>query len=89
MGDSAGCVAVMATARRLFPQYAFLEKKKATTAEAEMHPLYPTTHIPQVQLDDRVLFYEYDHRADELIGLNVDVPGEFITGFELVFVQEP
>ena len=47
-----------------------------------------TTHIPQVQLD-RVLFYECDHRADELIGLKVDVSGEFITEFELVFVQEP
>ena len=47
-----------------------------------------TTHIPQVQLD-RVLFYECDHRADELIGLKVDVAGEFITEFELVFVQEP
>ena len=47
-----------------------------------------TTHIPQVQLD-RVLFYECDHRADELIGLKLDVPGEFITEFELVFVQEP
>ena len=47
-----------------------------------------TINIPQVQLD-RVLFYECDHRADELIvGLNVDVPGEFITDFELVFVQE-
>ena len=46
-----------------------------------------TTHIPQVQLD-RVLFYEYDHRADELIGLKVDVSGEFNTDFELVFVQE-
>ena len=39
-----------------------------------------TTHIPQVQLD-RVLFYEYDHRADELIGLKVDVPGELIADF--------
>ena len=47
-----------------------------------------TTHIPQVQLD-RVLLYECDHRADEFIGLKVDVPGEFITDFELVFVQEP
>ena len=47
-----------------------------------------TTHIPQVQLD-RVLFYECDHRAGELIGLKLDVPGEFITEFELVFVQEP
>ena len=47
-----------------------------------------TTHIPQVQLD-RVSFYECDHRADELIGLKVDVSGEFITEFELVFVQEP
>ena len=47
-----------------------------------------TTHIPQVQLD-RVLFYECDHRADELIGLKVDVSGEFIAEFELVFVQEP
>ena len=46
-----------------------------------------TTHIPQVQLD-RVLFYECDRRADELIGLKADVPGEFITEFELVFVQE-
>ena len=46
-----------------------------------------TTHIPQVQLD-RVLFYECDHRADELIGLKVDVSGEFIAEFELVFVQE-
>ena len=47
-----------------------------------------TTHIPQVQLD-RVLFCECDHRADELIGPKVDVPGEFIAEFELVFVQEP
>ena len=47
-----------------------------------------TTHIPQVQLD-RVLFYECDRRADKLIGLKVDVSGEFITEFELVFVQEP
>ena len=46
-----------------------------------------TTHIPQVQLD-RVLFYKCDHRADELIGLKVDVSGEFTTDFELVFVQE-
>ena len=46
-----------------------------------------TTHIPQVQLD-RVLFYECDHRADELIGLKVDVLGELIADFELVFVQE-
>jgi len=46
-----------------------------------------TTHIPQVQLDC-VLFYECDHRADELIGLKVDVSGEFIADFELVFVQE-
>ena len=42
---------------------------------------------PQVQLN-RVLFYERDHRTDELIGLKVDVSGEFITEFELVFVQE-
>ena len=47
-----------------------------------------TTHIPQVQLD-RVLFCECDHRAGELIGLKVDVSGEFTAGFELVFVQEP
>ena len=46
-----------------------------------------TTHIPQVQLD-RVLFYECDHRADELIGLKVGVSDEFTTDFELVFVQE-
>ena len=32
---------------------------------------------------------ECDHRADELIGLKVDVSGEFIAEFELVFVQEP
>ena len=49
---------------------------------------HATTHIPQVQLN-RVLFYECDHRADKLIGLKVDVSGEFITEFELVFVQEP
>ena len=36
-----------------------------------------------------ILFYECDHRADELIGLKVDVSGEFITEFEPVFVQEP
>ena len=47
-----------------------------------------TTHIPQVQLD-RVLLCECDHRADELIGLKVDVSGEFIAEFELVFIQEP
>ena len=47
-----------------------------------------TRHIPQVQLD-RVLLYECEHRADELIGLKVDVSGEFITEFELVFVQVP
>ena len=47
-----------------------------------------TTHITQVQLD-RVLFCECDHRAGELIGLQVDVSGEFTTDFELVFVQEP
>ena len=35
------------------------------------------------------LFCECDHRADELIGLKVDVPGEFTTDSELVFVQEP
>jgi len=35
------------------------------------------------------LLYELDHRADELIGLKVDVSGEFTTDFELVFVQEP
>ena len=46
-----------------------------------------TTHIPQVQFD-RVLFYGYDHRADEFIGLKVGVSGEFNTNFELVFVQE-
>ena len=46
-----------------------------------------TTHIPQVQLD-RVLLCECDHRADELIGLKVDVSGELIADFELVFVQE-
>ena len=46
-----------------------------------------TTHIPQVQLD-RVLLCECDHRADELIGLEVDVSGEFITEFEIFFVQE-
>ena len=46
-----------------------------------------TTHIPQVQLD-RVLFYECDHRVDELIGLEVGVSGEFTTDIELVFVQE-
>ena len=46
-----------------------------------------TTNIPQVQLD-RVLFYECDHWADELIGLKVTVPGEIIADFELVFVQE-
>ena len=38
---------------------------------------------------DRVLLFECDHRADELIGLKVDVSGEFTTDFELVFVQEP
>ena len=43
---------------------------------------------PGVQLD-RVLLCECDHRADELIGLEVDVSGEFITEFELVSVQEP
>ena len=47
-----------------------------------------TTHIPQVQLD-RVLLCECDHRADELIGLKVDVSGEFIAEFELVFGQLP
>ena len=41
----------------------------------------------QVQLD-RVLFYECDHRAGKLIGLKVEVSGEFIAEFELVFVQE-
>ena len=46
-----------------------------------------TTQISQVQLD-RVLFCECDHRADELIGLKVDVSGELIADFELVFVQE-
>ena len=40
-----------------------------------------------VQLD-RVLFYECDHRADELVDLKVDVSGGFIAEFELVFVQE-
>ena len=34
------------------------------------------------------LLCECDHRADELIGLKVDVPGELIADFELVFVQE-
>ncbi len=38
---------------------------------------------------DRILLCECDHRADELIGLKVDVSGEFTTDFELVFVQEP
>ena len=47
-----------------------------------------TTHIPRVQLD-RILFYEYDRRADKLIGLKLDVSGESITEFEFVFVQEP
>ena len=37
---------------------------------------------------DHVLLCECDHRADELIGLNTDVSGEFFTTeFELVFVQ--
>ena len=39
------------------------------------------TFLRQVQLD-RVLIYECEHRADELIGLKVDVSGEFITDFE-------
>jgi hypothetical protein len=34
------------------------------------------------------LFYECDHRADELIGLKVNVSDGFTTDFELVFVQE-
>ena len=35
-------------------------------------------------------YYHYhDHRAGKLIGLKVDVSGEFITDFELVFVQGP
>ena len=38
---------------------------------------------------DRVLFYECDLRAGELIGLKVDVSGGFITEFELGFVQKP
>ena len=37
---------------------------------------------------DHVLLCECDHQADELIGLKVDVSGEFIMEFELVFVQE-
>jgi hypothetical protein len=37
---------------------------------------------------DHVLLCECDHRADELIGLKVDVSGELIADFELVFVQE-
>ena len=37
---------------------------------------------------DHVLLCECDHRADELIGFKVDVPGELIANFELVFVQE-
>ena len=41
---------------------------------------FATTHIPQVQLD-RILFYKCDHRADELIGLKVDVSCEFIADF--------
>ena len=45
-----------------------------------------TTHIPQVQLD-RVLFYECDNRAGELIGLKVDVLDESTMDFELDFVQ--
>ena len=47
-----------------------------------------STHIRRRYKFDRVLFYECDHRADKLIGLKVDVSGEFITDFELVFVQE-
>ena len=53
-------------------------------------PLQMFTHAfssPQVQ-PDRVLFYECDHRADELIGLKIDVSGKFTTDFELIFVQE-
>ena len=34
------------------------------------------------------MLYELDHRADELIGLKVDVSGEFTTDFELVCVRE-
>ena len=34
---------------------------------------------------DRCLLYELDHRADEFIGLKVDVPGKFVTDFELVY----
>ena len=52
----------------------------------------PTCFRLQQKIDvqlDRVLLCECDHRADELIGLKVDVSGEFITEFELVFVQEP
>ena len=32
------------------------------------------------------MIYELDHRAGELVSLKVDVPGEFITDFELVSV---
>ena len=46
------------------------------------------TYIRRRYKFDRVLLYECDHRAGELIGLKVDVPGEFNTDFELVFVQE-
>ena len=34
------------------------------------------------------MLIECDHRAGELVGLKVDVSGEFTTDFELVFVQE-
>ena len=46
--------------------------------------------MPQVPPRSRfaVPRYELDHRADMLIGLKVDVSGEFIADFELVFVQE-
>ena len=33
---------------------------------------------------DRVLPYELDHRADELIGLKADVSGELIADFVIV-----
>ena len=48
---------------------------------------FATTHMPQVPSRSRFAVRARP-RADELIGLKVDVPGEFITDFELVFVQE-
>ena len=50
----------------------FVARKLHRQGGVEQLRIGPAIHIP----------CECDHRADELIGLKVDVSGEFITDFE-------